>query len=1215
MAALASTQMASPLLSQDAGPGDTFAFRVTGMRCNSCARKIREALQALSWPTVTDVVVEVPKAFVEVSSAKVSDKRAAAAKIALTIEALDFEVSEWTGENATPVPGSQAASAPAASASAATVASGGLEVEFEVLGMKCGSCVSKVEHAVRGLDLPELMDVSVNLLSESATVVLRSDADLSSAVEAIRQAIVSKGLQATVTKMPTRRSEASSNVLQLEVLGMSCASCVSSVERAIRAVPGVEEASVNLLAESASVRISSQEVAERVVAAVEDIGFEATIKAGASADGAQEAQEATILAIAAPTEDPEMGSAPNAALTALQKHAAVGSAEITSALGARELSIVVQFRAGGDGQRERVLRELIFCLEDLGLDNVRVAQAASQSPLQRAQARRASEAVGWRRSFLGAFVLTLPIVLLMWVVAPMPALKPYLMLNGIDIAGIAMFLLATPVQFVSGGVFYRETFEGLKHRKLGMSAMVALGTTAAYLSSCAQLVCKLLAKEAAVMSLDFDTSSLLIAFVLLGKWLECRAKGSTGDAITALLSLQPQTALLVREDGSGRERYVDAKLLVKGDLVRVLPGSKVPADGTVESGESAVDESALTGESLPVPKAPGDRVVGGTANHGGQLQVRLEAVGESSALAQIVGLVEAAQSQRAPVQELADRVSSVFVPTVLVLSLATFVLWMCLLGTGLVHLDAVSNSEHHNDFTFCLMMAISVLVVACPCALGLAAPTAVMVGTGVGATQGVLIKGGHALEAAHQIEAVVLDKTGTITEGRPRVTDVEVLCRDDEVSLANLRQHLAAAGAPTTGPVATSLPLLLLAGSAERGSEHPLGQAVAQEAERLLADRGAPSALVEPATFRALPGRGLEASVLEHQVLIGNMAWMEANGVRAESAERLGTLRAELEEDGKTVVFVAVDGVLALLVALADTVKLEAPQTIQALQRMGREVFMLTGDNACTAAAIARRVGFPPENVVAGVLPSGKAEKVKELQQRPQASAARAGCFRGREVRPTEEGRRFVAMVGDGVNDAPALAQADLGIAIGAGAEIAMEAADMVLVKSRLSDVVTALHLSSAIFRRIQLNFLFSLGYNCLGIPLAAGLFFAITGRPLAPFVSGFAMALSSVSVVSSSLMLRRYRPPAFTQRPGSASFCQRLAEKIGVRPRTEIMDEREAQRSGMRALMLQGMMESCGALTGANCSCNPCDCRRCAQNSLSQVSTAADSPHGGEGH
>ncbi|CAE7457907.1 HMA5 [Symbiodinium sp. CCMP2456] len=279
------------------------------------------------------------------------------------------------------------------------------------------------------------------------------------------------------------------------------------------------------------------------------------------------------------------------------------------------------------------------------------------------------------------------------------------------------------------------------------------------------------------------------------------------------------------------------------------------------------------------------------------------------------------------------------------------------------------------------------------------------------------------------------------------------------------------------------------------------------------------------------------------------------------------------------------------------------------------KVFMLTGDNARTAAAIARRVGIPPENVVAGVLPSGKAEKVQELQQRPQASAARASCFRGREVRPAEEGRRFVAMVGDGVNDAPALAQADLGIAIGAGAEIAMEAADMVLVKSRLSDVVTALHLSSAIFRRIQLNFLFSLGYNCLGIPLAAGLFFAITGRPLAPFVSGFAMALSSVSVVSSSLMLRRYRPPAFTQRPGSASFCQRLAEKIGVRPRTEIMDEREAQRSGMRALMLQGMMESCGALTGANCSCNPCDCRRCPPNSLSQVSTAADSPHGSEGH
>ncbi|CAE8635087.1 unnamed protein product [Polarella glacialis] len=626
----------------------------------------------------------------------------------------------------------------------------------------------------------------------------------------------------------------------------------------------------------------------------------------------------------------------------------------------------------------------------------------------------------------------------------------------------------------------------------------------------------------ASMSLDFDTSALLLTFVLLGKWLECRAKGQTGEAITALMALQPNTALLLDE------------------------------------------ESALTGEALPVFKGPGDKVVGGTANHGGVLRVRLHAVGESSVLAQIVGLVEQAQSQKAPVQEFADRVSGVFVPAIMVISLLTLLLWLLLLYSGLVAPEQLPPADQKNPFSFSLMTAISVLVAACPCALGLAAPTAVMVGTGVGATHGVLIKGGRALETAHHVEAIILDKTGTITEGKPRVTVFELVRKTtDRPRLAAVSSHLeslgcdlqnrgsAIAGERNLHVMGELLPVLFLAGCAEKGSEHPLGQAFAREAERLISmsmpggssspAKNAPSLLSDPESFKALPGRGVEAVVLGHRVHVGNMAWMRSSGVDLESAEGQAEAalaqeaQTTLEQEGQTVVFVAVDGRLTLLTALSDTIKAEARQSIRAFHAMGLQVYMLTGDNQRSAAAVARSVGIRPENVIAGVLPAGKAETVKLVQRRElqpasissqsswpgslqtairQAWQRRSGVSQDLIADPRSElltaGHSqlqrplCVAMVGDGVNDAPALAQADLGIAIGAGAEVAMEAADMVLVRSKLSDVVTALHLSSAIFRRIQLNFVFSMAYNLISIPLAAGLFFAMTGKARVPAKQSF---------------------------------------------------------------------------------------------------------------
>eukprot|EP00440_Ansanella_granifera_P075009 gb/GFBE01081406.1/.p1 GENE.gb/GFBE01081406.1/~~gb/GFBE01081406.1/.p1 ORF type:complete len:1098 (+),score=217.12 gb/GFBE01081406.1/:1-3294(+) len=1044
--------------------------------------------------------------------------------------------------------------------------------------------------------------------------------------------------------------------IHLEVLGMKCGSCAGSVERAIRNASSLQVASaqVNLLAECVAVRFSQpvpaselKAAADLLCAAVEDAGFEAKSSLPTARNGDEGETHEVLLAAIAPAEGPR-----DAAVAALRGHAAVVEAEEAAGSSHAE---EVRWRVGFKCHvKEQGLRELLWVLEDLGLQYVRVVEAAaSQSPLQRAQARRAEEAKAWRRSFLGALALTTPVVLVMWVLAPQPSLRNLFMPGDVDFAAIFMFLLATPVQFGSGLVFYRETFSGLKHGKLGMAAMVSLGTSAAYLSSCIQLIVKVSRGEMATMNLDFDTSALLITFVLLGKWLECRAKGSTGDAITALMALQPQSALLIQEvDGraAGRDRQVDAKLLLKGDVVRVLPGAKVPADGIVIAGESTVDESALTGESLPVPKGPGDKVVGGTANHGGMLQVRLHAVGEGSALSQIVGLVEQAQSQRAPVQEFADRISGFFVPVVMGLSLLTLVLWLVLLYSGAVKPEQLPRAERSSPFSFSLMTAISVLVVACPCALGLAAPTAVMVGTGVGASHGVLIKGGQALETAHHIEAIVLDKTGTITEGRPSVTDLELFAASaDGPNLSDVKQHLASMGCKlmraepgvddTARPhlIGSMLPALFLAGCCEKNSEHPLGKAVAQEADRLL-QRSVPAAattapesfLRDPEAFKASPGRGVEATVLGHSVRIGSLSWLGAGGACiSEEAAQAKEIQARLETQGKTVVFVAVDGRLSLLVALADTVKREARQTIEALQRMGREVYMLTGDNERTAMAIAQQVGIRKENVVAGVLPSGKAEKIKELQGRAftqpseqapprasrcwplQAAGRRVGGPRrevllddleaGQSASPART--RCVAMVGDGVNDAPALAQADLGIAIGAGAEIAMEAADMVLVRSRLSDVVVALHLSTAIFRRIQLNFLFSLGYNMCGIPLAAGLFFALTGQPLAPFVSGAAMALSSVSVVTSSLMLRRYRPPAFVSGGvHRAGFCERLARLIGLtRPRSELIAELEAQRGitdSARGVVAQGYVETCAAAWGGACDCHEklasCPCRGC---------------------
>ncbi|MDR1953215.1 MAG: copper-translocating P-type ATPase, partial [Clostridiales Family XIII bacterium] len=554
---------------------------------------------------------------------------------------------------------------------------------------------------------------------------------------------------------------------------------------------------------------------------------------------------------------------------------------------------------------------------------------------------------------------------------------------------------------------------------------------------------------AAVESLYFETAGVIITLILLGKSLEAVSKGRTSDAIKKLMGLAPKTALVI-SDGAEKEIPIDEVEI--GDIIVVKPGAKIPVDGTVVSGNTAIDESMLTGESMPVDKKAGDAVYAASLNTTGTMQFRAEKIGSDTALAQIIKLVEDAQGSKAPIAQMADIVSGYFVPVVCVLALLAGISWY--FGTG-------------GDLKFAVTIFISVLVIACPCALGLATPTAIMVGTGKGAENGILIKGGEALETAHKIDTIVFDKTGTITEGKPTVTDVLTVDGSGGDSL------------------------LALTASAEKGSEHPLGQAIVAGAQ----DKGLE--LLKVDDFDSITGRGIKAQIGGRTVLAGNRKLMDERNI---SLTALETDSDTLASEGKTPMYVAIDGALAGIIAVADVVKQSSKAAIESLHKMGIEVAMITGDNAKTAAAIARQVGI--DRVLSEVLPQDKSNEVKKLQ---------------------DEGLK-TAMVGDGINDAPALAQADIGIAIGSGTDVAMESADIVLMRSDLMDVPTAINLSRATIRNIKQNLFWAFGYNVVGIPIAAGVLYLFGGPLLNPIFAAAAMSLSSVSVLTNALRLKRFK-------------------------------------------------------------------------------------------
>ena len=652
---------------------------------------------------------------------------------------------------------------------------------------------------------------------------------------------------------------------------------------------------------------------------------------------------------------------------------------------------------------------------------------------------REREITSQKRTVIISGILSAPLVVYMLgMVFNLHGLIPRLFYNP-----YFQFALATPVQFWAGWNFYREAFIALKGRSANMSVLVALGTSAAYFYSVAATFFSGYLGRAEIY---YEVGAIIITLVLLGKTLETIAKGRTSEAIKKLLGLQAKTARVIRD---GREMEIPVEEVQVGDLVAVRPGEKIPVDGVVLEGYSTVDESMLTGESIPVDKKAGDEVIGATINKLGTFRFKATKVGRDTALAQIVRIVEEAQGSKAPIQRMADVISGYFVPAVMLIAAATFVFWYYFRLPG--------------EFTRALINATAVLVIACPCALGLATPTSNMVGTGKGAERGILIKSGEYLEKAHALTALVLDKTGTITKGEPELTGLvgigEYRAKDDL--------------------------LLELAGRAEKNSEHPLAQAVFKRA------RAAFGELADPEEFRAIPGHGVDAVVDGRRLLLGTRKLMMENKVQFEAA--LGIIE-KMEDNGKTAVLMAVDGQMAAVIGVADTVKETSAEAIRTLRGMGIDVWMITGDNRRTAGAIARQVGI--DNVMAEVLPEDKAQKVQQLR---------------------DQGK-VVGMVGDGINDAPALVTADVGFAVGTGADVAIEAADITLMRGDLRGVVASIELSRATIRNIKQNLFWALIYNTVGVPVAAaGL--------LNPVIAGAAMAFSSVSVVSNALRLKRFDP------------------------------------------------------------------------------------------
>jgi len=802
------------------------------------------------------------------------------------------------------------------------------------------------------------------------------------------------------------------------VTGMTCATCAGTIADSLNELEGVFGADVNLATDRASVTYDPEKVdLPKLRKAVEDAGYGVIIN------------ELTLSI-----------SGMSCATCANTIEENVG--ELDGVYSASVNLVTEKLTVKYDPQKVRVT-QIKKAVEDAGYEVIEAQTMDMEKEVREKETKRQ------RALLLLSLSLAIPTMILMMTMDFTDIGQEFLMEYG----NLIMFLMATPVQFIAGYQFYVGAYKALRNRTANMDTLIAVGTSAAYFYSVAVVF---LPGVVAFEHVYFDSSAMIVALILFGKYLEAKAKGSTSEAIKRLMGLQPKTARILRE---GAEMEISIDELDVGDVMLIRPGEKVPTDGVVIDGRSSVDESIITGESLPVSKEEGSVVIGATINKNGLLKARTTKVGKDTALAQIVKLVEDAQVSKAPIQRVADRVAAVFVPTVISIALISFLLWYFV---GVNAFDVQQAA-----FTFSLTIFITVMVIACPCALGLATPTAIMVGTGKGAENGILIKGGESLEIAGRIQTVVFDKTGTLTKGEPEV--VEVLNFDP--------------GCPD---------MFELVASTEVGSEHPLGEAIVRKA------RTDGLELYEVDDFESLAGKGVKATVRGRQVVAGNRGLMKEMSIPLENKEKDITA---LEEQGMTAVLILLDGRLCGAVGIADVIKPTAQEAVIALKEMGIEVVMLTGDNKRTANAIAAKLGIV--TVLAEVLPGDKAKEISRLQK---------------------EGR-IVAMVGDGINDAPALAQADVGMAIGSGTDVAVEAGDIVLIKDDPRDVVAAIQLSKQTMKKIRQNLFWAFGYNTAGIPVAAGVLYPFFGILLSPIIAAGAMAMSSVSVVSNAALLKRYTP------------------------------------------------------------------------------------------
>ncbi|KAF2955279.1 heavy metal translocating P-type ATPase [Marinitoga sp. 38H-ov] len=818
---------------------------------------------------------------------------------------------------------------------------------------------------------------------------------------------------------------------ELNVIGMTCTSCATAIEKKLGKIEGIEKANVNFATEKLSLKFDPEKVDEEIIKkAIKDVGY----------DVEEHMKEKTVTI---PIEGMTCASCANAITKEINKLDGIITVNVNFAT---EKAVVSY-----DPNVTR-LSKIKKAIENAGYKPLEVN---SKDSVDFEKERREKEIKTLWRKFLVSAIFSIPLLYismghLLGLNLPV-SINPET--NPFNFALIQL-LLVIPI-VIAGYKFYTIGFRNLFKLSPNMDSLIAIGTSAAILYGLFGTIQIYLGNTEYANDLYFETAGVIVTLILLGKYLESVTKGRTSEAIKKLMGLQPKTALVFQD---GKEVEIPVDEVEVGDILIVKPGEKIPVDGIIIEGYTSVDESMLTGESIPVEKNVNDKVIGGSINKNGSIKFKATKVGKDTALAQIIKLVEDAQGSKAPIAKMADVISGYFVPIVISIAIIAAIAWY-LSGAGQI---------------FALTIFISVLVIACPCALGLATPTAIMVGTGKGAEYGVLIKGGEPLETTHKINTIVFDKTGTITEGKPKVTDIY-----------------------TSGKYSKD-ELLIIAASAEKGSEHPLGEAIVKAAEG--------KTLRKVDSFMAIPGHGIEVKIDNMNVYLGNLKLMKDKNIEI----TLSKEASKLADEGKTPMFIAIDGKLEGIIAVADTVKPSSAKAIEKLHKMGIKVAMITGDNKKTAEAIAKQVGI--DIVLAEVLPQDKANEVKKLQN---------------------DGN-IVAMVGDGVNDAPALAQANVGIAIGSGTDVAIESADIVLMKSDLEDVVTAIKLSKATIRNIKQNLFWAFGYNTAGIPIAAGLLHVFAGPLLSPMIAAAAMSFSSVSVLLNALRLKTFKKSPVISQEGN---------------------------------------------------------------------------------